>query len=134
MYIAAMTDGPGLAAPVSRTFAGAAYLLILDADKGQVVTTYPRGAMDDEALARKIVLHDCEAVLCGPIEQVPFVIIADEGCVTRYEAGGLRAGEALARMAAYKLPMITDFIGGTGCGSGKEENCDHRHENFDDAF
>ena len=126
MYIAAMTDAPGLDGIVSKTFADARYLLILDAEKAAVVTTYPRGEMDDCALANKIVQHDCEAVLCGPIEEPPFVIIADEGCVTRYQASGLRAGTALEEMLAYHLGMIPDFIGGTGCHSGEGE-CDGRH-------
>ena len=126
MLIAAMTDAPGLSGMISKTFAEARYLLILDAGKGNTTTIYPRGEMDDCALARKIVQHDCEAVLCGPIEAAPFAVVADEGCVTRYMAAGRRAGQALADMLAYRLDMIVDCIGGTGCHSG-EGDCRGAH-------
>ena len=70
---------------------------------------------------------DCEAVFCGPIEEAPFTIIADEGCVTRYLAALLSVEEAVREMQSYRLEMITDFIGGTGCHSG--EGChDHGEE------
>ena len=88
-----------------------------------------RDCLDDEALALRIVEEDCEAVLCGPIEEAPFVILADQGCVTRYHAVGLSAAEAIAKMEQYALDMITDFIGGTGCHSG--EGC-HEHPHDED--
>ncbi len=132
MYIAAMTEGPGADGIVAPVFADAGYLLILDGETGEVTASYARGGMDDCDLAGKIVEHDCEAVLCGPIEEDPFIIIADEGCVTRYQAGGLTAREALRRMNAYQLEMIPDFIGGTGCGSGQESNCCHSHGDEDE--
>ncbi len=132
MYFAAMTDEPGLSGTISETFAAARYLLILDTDKGTVVTTYPRGGADDCALARRIVQHDCEAVLCGPIEEAPFTIIADEGCVTRYLAAGQRTGAALADALGYRLNMIPDFIGGTGCHSG-EGNCEEHHHDHGES-
>lgn len=104
-------------------------MLIFETDKNNaVVTTYPRGTMTDCDLAKKMVMHECEAVLCGPIEEDPFVIIADEGCITRYKADGMRANQALVAMLHYRLGMIPDFIGGTGCHSGDEANCaDHDH-------
>ena len=132
MYIAAMTEGPGADGIVAPVFADAGYLLILEGETGEVTASYTRGEMDDCDLARKIVEHDCEAVLCGPIEEAPFIVIADEGCVTRYQASGLTAREALRRMNAYQLEMIPDFIGGTGCGSGREENCCHGHGEEDE--
>lgn len=129
MYIAAMTETSGIDGIVSENFAKSKYLLILEAETGEVCAAYSREELDDCGFAGKIVEHDCEAVLCGPIEEAPFIIIADEGCVTRYQASGLSAGEALKQMEEYKLNMITDFIGGTGCGSGDAAHCTHDHGN-----
>lgn len=125
MLIAALTDTGGLSAVVSETFADAQFLLILDAETCDIVKTYDRGKSDDCALARLVVEHDCEAVLCGPIEKAPFVIIADEGGVTRYYASGLSVDNAVSDMLAYRLQMLPDFIGGTGCGSGAGECREH---------
>ena len=128
MKIAAMTEAPGLEGVIAQDFASAKYLLILETSPRGVDAVYPRDGLSDCSLARKIVEHDCEAVLCGPIEEAPFVILADEGCVTRYLACGLAAGAALREMEAYRLAMIPDFIGGTGCGSGQEESCAKHRE------
>lgn len=123
MKIAAMTESPELGGIVAQDFSSAKYLLILETEPCGIDTAYSREGLSDCDLARKIVAHDCEAVLCGPIEEDPFVILADEGCVTRYQASGLTAGTALREMEAYRLKMIPDFIGGTGCGSGQEGIC-----------
>lgn len=128
MKIAAMTESPSLEGKIAKDFSSAGYLLILETDPVGVDAVYPRGELSDCDLAGKVVEHDCEAVLCGPIEEAPFVILADEGCVTRYQASGLTAGAALREMEAYRLPMIPDFIGGTGCGSGGEGACAGHHD------
>lgn len=129
MFIAAMTDSPGLEGMISQTFAQARYLLIIEAEHRSLCAVYARSrAEGDRNLAERIVEHDCEAVLCGPLEEEPFVILADEGCVTRYLACGLTAAEALKEMEAYRLDMIPDFIGGTGCHSGGEARCCGEHD------
>lgn len=118
---------------VASDFSSAKRLQIYDVpDHGGAYTLLreiPRDCLDDEAIALRIVEEDCEAVLCGPIEEAPFVVLADQGCVTRYNAVGLEADEALRKMEAYALDMITDFIGGTGCHSG--EGC-HEHPHDED--
>ena len=116
---------------VAEDFSAAKRLQIYDVPdeggKSTLVCDVARDCLDDEALALRIVEEDCEAVLCGPIEEAPFVILADQGCVTRYLAVGLSAQEAIAKMEAYELDMIPDFIGGTGCHSG--EGChEHPHD------
>lgn len=127
MNIAIMTADPGMSGMIPAAFAGASYLLIADNDTARITETVARGDMDDCALAELIVSHGCEAVICGAIEEAPFVIIADEGCVTRYNGIGLRAATALRKMNAYELTLIRDFIGGTGCGSSEKNECDQRH-------
>ena len=127
MKIAAMTEGPDWNSPVAETFAAAEWLLILEMEPAGVIAAIPRNGLPDCDLAREIVAHDCEAVLCGPVEEAPFVIIADEGCVTRYQAAGLSARTAVREMEAYHLSMVPDFIGGTGCGSGGVDACRGHH-------
>ena len=51
-------------------------------------------------------------LLEGQLEQAPFVIVADEGCCTRYDGSRLPALLAVDKMNDYALPLITDFIGG----------------------
>ena len=127
MKLAAMTTGDSLISIVADTFADAGYLLLLELDETtgehRLLETVPRRGASDTDLARRIVEADCEAVFCGPIEEAPFTIIADEGCVTRYLAALLSVEEAVREMQAYRLEMITDYIGGTGCHSG--EGCEH---------
>jgi hypothetical protein len=126
MYIGIMTDSPDMDGKIPALFAEANFLLIVDADAGTVHAKYTRNGMADSGFARKLIEHDCEAVLCGYIEREPFLIIADEGCITRYNCVGLSAGDALKEMLNDKLPLIVDFIGGTGCHS-VHTACDGGH-------
>lgn len=127
LKIALITDGPELVSHVEKDFSSGTHLLIADAESSQLLRSIPRNRQSDLDLAREIVNEDCEAVICGPIEEQPFVIIADEGCATRYNGAGLHAMEAIEKMNDYDLSLITDFIGGTGCHSGDESNCGHHH-------
>lgn len=124
MFIAAMTDTAAMDGVISRDFASARCLVIVRHETRQIVQCYFRQELpEDRLLAEKLVEADCEAVLCGPIEKEPFAIIADEGCVTRYQASGLTVNQALERMDRYELEMIVDHIGGTGCHSGHSDSC-----------
>ncbi len=126
MYIGIMTCGSDMDGKIPAMFADANYLLIADADTGIVHVRYARNGMTDRDFARKLIEHNCEAVLCGQIEKEPFLIIADEGCITRYNGTGLSADDALKAMNADLLPLIVDFIGGIGCGSAQTE-CSNEH-------
>ena len=121
MYIAAMTEKPGMEGIVSPLFGNAEYLTIMQAETASVYKVYGREDVGgDCGFARKIV---------EPVEETPFVILADEGCVTRYLASGLTARKALEEMNRYRLPMLPDFIGGSGCHSGEDGRCLLEDEN-----
>ena len=126
MYIGIMTDRADMDGKIPALFAEASCLLIADAETGAVHAQYDREGNTDSDFARRLIEYDCEAVLCGPIEKEAFLIIADEGCITRYNGVGLSAAEALKAMNADKLPLIVDYIGGSGCGSSHTD-CSHEH-------
>ena len=118
MKIAIMSDQADLGGRVPDCFSRSPFLLIVDAEKGDLLEVIAREedvAGQDVFFAREILRWDCEGVLCGPIEREPFVIIADEGCVTRYNAAGMGAREALERMNRRALELVRDYIGGAGC-------------------
>lgn len=128
LKIALLTDGPGLDSVVSHSFSAGKYLLIVDAESGKLLRSLDRGENTDTQLSGLIVAEDCEAVISGPIEEDPFVILADEGCCTRYNGAGEPALLTVDKMNGYALPLLTDFIGGTGCHPGDTSNCRHHHD------
>lgn len=116
MNIAITSDQNHLGGSVPELFEGSPWLLIADADSGALLKALEWEG-EDAAMrfARAVLDWDCECILCGEIERAPFVVIADEGCVTRYKASGLAARKALRKMLRNELDFITDYIGGTGC-------------------
>ena len=84
-----------------------------------------RGRASDEEFARMLAARDPEALITGEINREPFEVIAEEYCITRYYGGGLKAAEAVRLMNEYRLRIIPDHIGGTGCHSGHGECHDH---------
>ena len=127
LKVALITDDAGLDSRISSSFAAGNDLLIVDAESGALLEVIPRGTQSDIQLAQRIVQADCEALISGPIAQAPFVIVADEGCCTRYDGSRLPALLAVDKMNDYALPLITDFIGGTGCHPGEESRCGQHH-------
>jgi len=112
MKIAVASNRPGPDGQVPETFSQTSWVLIYNADTGDLLHAAGRGAEGDTGLAREILKWDCEGVLCGPIEREPFLIIADEGCVTRYHAAGLNVNQALEALRTRSLEFIRDYIGG----------------------
>lgn len=124
MKIAVATNEKNLLGKIPDTLAEARYILIVDLDKMEIVDFLDGEQKNDRALAfaQFVVRWDCEVIICGAIEEQPFVILADEGCVTRHLGAGLTAAEAIDRMTAYELEYIRDYIGGSGCSSEGQEN------------
>jgi hypothetical protein len=110
---------------VAGFFSEAAHAVLIDADTGSILKELPRKGVSDAEFARKLAAEDPEALITGPMNREPFEIIAEEYCITRYDGSGLKAGEAVRLMNAYRLRMIPDYIGGTGCHSGGE--CHEHH-------
>ena len=105
---------------VADLFSDSCHALVIDAENGKIIKEIPRGKASDTEFARTIAAEDVEAVITGPLNKEPFEVIAEEYCITRYDGGGLKAGEAVRLMNEYRLRIIPDYIGGTGCHSGGE--------------
>lgn len=139
MKIAVASDTPDYSGVVPPLFSGATHLLLVDMESGDILDIVSRSSLhgskeaQDVSLARQILRWNCEGVLCGPIERAAFLIIADEGQVTRYNAAGMGVYEALSKAAGRELELIRDHIEGAGCrgehkeGAG-ESNCECGHE------
>ena len=120
MRTAVITDKDNLEGVIPELFSEGEYLIIYDDEvgEGEIIKTFKRSEATEDGdmfFAKKIVESDCEVVICGQIEEGPFVIIADQGQVTRYNGSGKKAGDAIKMMENYELEFITDFIGGMGC-------------------
>ena len=116
MRIAVMSDSSGLSGRVPERFEDSPALLLIETEGGRLLRAETGGG--PEAYARAVAGSGCEAVVCGRhIGQACFDPIADAG-VTRYEGSGLNVLEAAEKAERGTLPLIPDYEGGHGCGSG----------------
>ncbi|MDR0881014.1 MAG: hypothetical protein LBP55_00490 [Candidatus Adiutrix sp.] len=123
MKIAVASSAPGREGLVPDLFSQTPWLLIINAETDELLQTVPRDQEGDLGLARAILKWNCEGILCGPIDREPFLLLADEGGVTRLQAAGLTVDQALDGLRARSLTYIKDYIGGEG----------HRHDHQDHA-
>lgn len=122
MKIAITCENEQIGGKVPALFAASPFLMIIDADKNEIFKVYGKQDKENTVFAKKILEHDCEAVICGPIEKTPFDLLADAG-VTRYNGAGMTVQEAYDNMNAYRLPWITDYIGGKGEPGHHHSDC-----------
>jgi len=130
MKISIATTGKQGNSMIPSKLSTAKELFIVDVDNLEVLQIYDAPPLDrDIAFAKYTVEHDCEAIICGQIKREAFNILYEEG-VSRYNGTGKTANEAIRALLDYKLNMITDCIGGTGCvGSSSGGEChDHEHD------
>lgn len=132
MKIAVMSDRADCSGRVPDTFETSPYLLLIETDDSTLVRCFADKSAEEYAAV--IAKEGWEAVVCGPhIGKACFEPIAD-ACVTRYNGAGLPVCDAALAADRGRLPLIPDFEGGTGCGSGTGEcgDCDHDHEGEND--
>lgn len=129
MKIAVTCENMEINGLVPKTFKDSEYLMIIDADKNQIFKIYGKQDPDNMVFAQKVLDHDCEALICGPLEKEPFELLAGAG-VTRYNGSGHKVQTAYDKMNRYQLDWIADYIGGPGafdhshtgaCECGEEE-------------
>ncbi len=125
MLIAVMSDAPALTGVVPERFESSPALLLIETEGGRLVRA--DAGLTPAEYAERIVGSGCEAVVCGRhIGQACFDPIADAG-VTRYEGSGLNVLEAAVAAERGALPLIPEYEGGPGCGSGAG-SCDCGHD------
>lgn len=115
MKIAVTCENMEINGLVPKTFRDSEFLMIIDADKNQIFKIYGKQDPDNMVFAKKVLEHDCEAIICGPMEKEPFELLADAG-VTRYNGSGRKVQKAYDYMVRYQLPWIDEYIGGPGKG------------------
>ena len=132
LKVAVAAFGPALDQLVPERFEDTVCLLIVDAETDAILDVVE--GTGEEPLAQslffsqKVADFDCEAILCGELEQQAFAVLAEENCITRYLASGLGVQESIHLMNAYALPLITDYVGGSGCPDNDPANCAHDHD------
>ena len=115
MNIAVTCENMEIDGLVPKNFKDSPFLMIIDADKNQIFKIYGKQDPDNLVFAKKVLEHDCEAIICGPMEKEPFEMLADAG-VTRYNGSGRKVQKAYDYMTRYQLPWIDEYIGGPGRG------------------
>ena len=128
MKIAVMSDRADLNGIVPDTFEDSPVLLVIETDSGTLTEVYE--GLAAESFAQKIAASGWEAVVCGPhIGKDCFEPIAD-ACVTRYNGAGQAVAAAALAADRGRLPLIPDYEGGTGCGSGTGAcgDCEHHDD------
>ena len=124
MLIAVMSDRADLTGTVPDRFETAPALLFIETDGDKLVRAETGAAAP--AYARMIAESFCEAVVCAAhIGKDCFEPIADAG-ITRYAGAGCGVLAAAHGAEDGTLPLIPEYEGGPGCGSGTGE-C-HEHE------
>jgi predicted Fe-Mo cluster-binding NifX family protein len=114
MAVTALGPDPG--DKISDLFAECTHLQIYDGDTQMLIEVIARDGRSDAQLAQILADMWVEAVICGPLQQDAFDIIAgDEYSITRYNGVGMTALIALKAALDYKLDVIRDPIGGVGC-------------------
>ena len=93
MKIAVTCENMEINGLVPNTFKDSEFLMIIDADKNQIFKIYGKQDPENMVFAQKVLEHDCEAIICGPMEKEPFELLADAG-VTRYNGSGRKVQKA----------------------------------------
>ena len=128
MKIAIACEDMDLESLVPMTFRESAYLMILDTETNEVTDIYKKRDEENMWFAERTLAHDCEAIICGPMEKEPFEKLALAG-VTRYNGTGRKLWKAYEKMQRYQRDWIADYIGGP-CAFGHSHSgeCEHHHE------
>ena len=115
MIIAAAVNVSDIMAVIPDALEEAKGLLFVDTDTGRILS------FEEENWIDEIIASNCEVILCGEMRDSELFMAIANACVTRYYAAGLTVEKAILAMDAYKLDIIRDYIGGTGCPGEKQE-------------
>ena len=108
---------------VPETFEESLWLYITETDGESLVAVYEDPGEGGALFAEKTVEHNCEAISCGRFTTATAFDRLADASVTRYYAAGLPLWEAAVAADRGVLPLLTDYEGGTGCGSHEHDRC-----------
>jgi predicted Fe-Mo cluster-binding NifX family protein len=116
MKISVAVTGDQARSPIPGNLRQATHLFIVDTERFEVlrVLTADEPMDRDVAFARHTIDENCEAIICGEIEERAFELLA-EACVSRYNGTGHHASQATKLIKANQLPLIREYVGGPGC-------------------
>ena len=116
MKLAIMSDKIGPGARVPEIFEASGALFIWETDDDTLPVQMQNKYVSE--YIETIRKYKCEAVVCGKtITKESFEAFAADS-ITRYNGGGMPVPEAAEKALYNRLPLVTDFTGGTGCGAG----------------
>ena len=119
MKISVAVIGDQARSPIPERLDQATHLFIIDADQLAVLRIFTTEETTDRdiAFARQTLSEDCEAIICGEMEERAFELLA-AACVSRYNGTGYHASQATRLINARQLPLIREYIGGPGLRRG----------------
>ena len=123
MLIAVAAAGSPEQPMVPETFEESRRLYITETDGEVIVAVYGDPGENGILFAEKTIEHNCEAISCGRFLTAPAFDRLADACITRYDAAGLPLWEAAGAADRGELPLLTDYEGGTGCGSHDRDRC-----------
>jgi len=129
MKISVAVIGVQSRSPIPERLDQATHLFIIDTEQFAVLRIFtPEETTDrDIAFAQQTINENCEAIICGEIEERPFELLA-AACVSRYNGKGYHASQAARLINAYQLPLIREYIGGPGCAGERSGGECHEHQ------
>ncbi len=135
MNIAVVVEKLSGTSEIPEFFEDGKYIIVADSDTMSVVYTAEK-SMNPEFVAKLLADKECEAIISGPYKTPEmFEAIADKQ-ITRYRGDGLEVPEAVIYAVANQLPILTDYIGGTGCSDNDAHDachCGHDEEEDEEA-
>ena len=127
MKVAVSASNPDFQALIQARFEDSQGVLIVETDTMEITAYVKENAVD------AILSNDCEMLLCGEIHDAAFFDKIAEYGVTRCLAAGLSVREAIEKGLRNELPLLRDYVGGTGCHSeGHSDGCCHHHHDEDE--
>ena len=126
MRIAVAANGMDLTALIPERYEQSTGLVIVETDDYSVVAAFEKQDEEGVFFAEKALEYDCEAIVCGIMQKEGHEIVANGG-ITRYNGYGFNVKDGARGALLNALPYITDFEGGTGCGSQDGGDC-HPHD------
>ncbi len=114
MNLCAITDNNTSSAQIAESYEIGKQILVVDSETMSVIYA---GANDNnpDTILKILTDFQCEAVITGPIKSPDIFDVIAGNHVTRYNGVRFNLYEAVDLSVKNLLPLITDYVGGSGC-------------------